>query len=381
MLQIPALSFSAFSAKTLDTNGVLTVTNILTTVTSFSGVADIIETITPQFGSVLDGGAMIILKAAAGHTITINDAGTNIVLGADIVLVGNNDDTAVLFYDNARSKWTDFQASFASSDIPWATPGTIGSTTPSTGAFTTLTATGNLTVGDGVGSELITINGAAAANRRLQYQSAGSLRWSVGADTTAEGGSNAGSNYVAIANNDAGASLAFGLILERSTGNLFIGSTGNLPSAKLHVKGNRDETQGLFQGHSTQTSSILKAIDSSSNALFDVTTARAIVSKFLNLPPATATISGGVITATTSFMRVDTEAAAASDDLDTINGGADGDILIVNAFSSARTVVMKDATGNLALAGDFSLDNSGDRIMLHFHNSAWNEISRSDNTA
>jgi hypothetical protein len=97
-----------------------------------------------------------------------------------------------------------------------------------------------------------------------------------------------------------------------------------------------------------------------------------------------ATIASGAITINddSSYLSVATEGGAATDDLDTINGGLSGDILIVTAFSGSNTVVMKDGTGNLRLAGDFSLDNADDTITL-MKNVVGNfiEVSRSDNGA
>ena len=93
------------------------------------------------------------------------------------------------------------------------------------------------------------------------------------------------------------------------------------------------------------------------------------------------TIATGEITVTQSRHTVDTEGDAASDDLDTINGGSEGDILILAAISNARTVVVKDSTGNITTAGDFSLDNGADRIMLVRGATNWRELSRSDNAA
>ncbi len=98
----------------------------------------------------------------------------------------------------------------------------------------------------------------------------------------------------------------------------------------------------------------------------------------------TQTIASGEITISNgSFYRVDTEASAATDDLTTITttSAIAGHLLIIAAASSARTVVCKDGTGNLRLAGDFSLDNGQDRLMLMYDGTFWVEISRSDNTA
>jgi hypothetical protein len=94
-------------------------------------------------------------------------------------------------------------------------------------------------------------------------------------------------------------------------------------------------------------------------------------------------IASGAVTLTgsSSFVLIDTEAAAATDDLDTISGGQFGQITTFSAVNAARTVVFKDGTGNLRLAGDFSLDNSEDSITCVFNGTNWLEIARSDNGA
>ena len=92
-------------------------------------------------------------------------------------------------------------------------------------------------------------------------------------------------------------------------------------------------------------------------------------------------ISGGIITVVIGNTIVDTEGAAASDDLDTINGGTSGALLVLSAENVARTVVCKDGTGNLQLAGDFSLDHTNDRLLLVSDGSNWTELSRSNNAA
>lgn len=93
------------------------------------------------------------------------------------------------------------------------------------------------------------------------------------------------------------------------------------------------------------------------------------------------TIASGVITVTTSAHKVDTEADAATDDLDTINGGTTGQILVLSAMNGGRTVVCKDNTGNLLLSADMTLDNTTDTLMLIYSGSNWYEIARSDNGA
>tara|TARA_R110002153_G_C13278219_1_gene493868 strand:+ start:16 stop:1689 length:1674 start_codon:yes stop_codon:yes gene_type:complete len=104
------------------------------------------------------------------------------------------------------------------------------------------------------------------------------------------------------------------------------------------------------------------------------------VGGFLNAGTANAlTIASGVVTATQTRHTISTEAGAATDDLDTINGGTDGDLLILNSGSSSQDSTLKDGTGNLRLAGDFTLDNASDTIVLLYHASVWKEISRASN--
>lgn len=115
--------------------------------------------------------------------------------------------------------------------------------------------------------------------------------------------------------------------------------------------------------------------------LLDKTTGRVTVKdSFLSLgAPESLTIASGVVTASRSSIAVETEGAAATDDLDSIAGGAEGDLLIVQAADDAHTVVLKDGAGNLALAGDLSLDSVADRIVLQHDGTQWVELSRSDN--
>lgn len=72
-----------------------------------------------------------------------------------------------------------------------------------------------------------------------------------------------------------------------------------------------------------------------------------------------ATIASGAITATKSHVNVDTEGAASTDDLDTINGGVDGRILLLRN-SGGHTVVLKHNTGNIYTSDgtNFSLDSA-----------------------
>lgn len=97
----------------------------------------------------------------------------------------------------------------------------------------------------------------------------------------------------------------------------------------------------------------------------------------------TYTIASGAITIpwiqSTAYVLVDTEGSAATDDLDTINGGFEGQMVIFSTVSDSRDVTFKDATGNMYLNGDFTMNNNEDTIMLVKNGIRWVEVSRSDN--
>lgn len=106
--------------------------------------------------------------------------------------------------------------------------------------------------------------------------------------------------------------------------------------------------------------------------------------RILPAEASTLTIAGGAVTVGLfSYYPIETEAAAATDDLDTINGGAAGQIIVLRAATSTRDVVVTEA-GNIRLnaaGATFTLNNSQDRIVLQYDGTVWNEISRSDNSA
>lgn len=82
------------------------------------------------------------------------------------------------------------------------------------------------------------------------------------------------------------------------------------------------------------------------------------------------TISAGAITKTQTYHRIDTEADAATDNLDTISGGTSGDELYIRAENTARTVVVTNS-GNIytGTGSDISLD-SNEKILHFFYDGA-----------
>jgi hypothetical protein len=77
------------------------------------------------------------------------------------------------------------------------------------------------------------------------------------------------------------------------------------------------------------------------------------------------TISGGIVAVTQSRHAVDTESDAASDDLDTINGGVAGQVYFLTADNDGRTVVVKHAIGNIECPGaaDIALAEDDDFVI------------------
>jgi len=74
-------------------------------------------------------------------------------------------------------------------------------------------------------------------------------------------------------------------------------------------------------------------------------------------------ITSDAITVTHSFHDVDVSGGSAStDDLESIKGGSNGQILILQAKHGSRTIVIKNAVDNIHVKGgsDFSLDSSND---------------------
>ena len=111
------------------------------------------------------------------------------------------------------------------------------------------------------------------------------------------------------------------------------------------------------------------------------TTENLALESFVTGAGSTLTIATGAITAAGRWHLIDTEAAAATDDLDTISGTTAGQIYVFQAADSARDVVFKDGTGNLKMAGDFTADNVEDTITFISNGTNLYELARSGNGA
>ena len=80
---------------------------------------------------------------------------------------------------------------------------------------------------------------------------------------------------------------------------------------------------------------------------------------------STLTIAAGAVTATHPYHAVDEETDGTADDLDTISGVSRvGSLLVITPLDTDATITLKDATGNLQLAGDAALNSLDDVVLL-----------------
>jgi len=156
------------------------------------------------------------------------------------------------------------------------------------------------------------------------------------------------------------------------------GATTN-SSISCVVSANKDETGSTGQVYGLRITST--SADVKYSAISGDNNGTALVSDLSE--GVELTIATGAVTSTKLFHRIDTEGDAASDDLDTINGGYEGQVLTIKPANGARTVVAKDGTGNLQLSGstDFSMDEAEDTLTMIKSGSSWLEVGRSDSGA
>jgi hypothetical protein len=93
-------------------------------------------------------------------------------------------------------------------------------------AYSSLTAVGTFTAqstfsqfGSNAGASLsVQFNGAAATNRTIGFNTAGSTRWNLGVSNSAEGGSNAGTDFLINRYSDTGVFIDQPIAINRATG-------------------------------------------------------------------------------------------------------------------------------------------------------------------
>ena len=87
------------------------------------------------------------------------------------------------------------------------------------------------------------------------------------------------------------------------------------------------------------------------------------------------TIATGAVTQTQSYHTIDTQADAATDDLDTITIASDMSMLLITLENAARIVTLKHGTGNINLPGDADVVMAENTVyFLLYNGSAWNLV-------
>lgn len=179
-------------------------------------------------------------------------------------------------------------------------------------------------------------------------------------------------NTINISGNTIDTTEQSGMILTDVSGmvvqNIFknVNTAADTAHGAIFVNGVTNQGKTIFRDNSVEGTTMFPSSGGASySTVHEVTIATGAVTINLN--------DGAVL--------IDTESDAATDDLDTINGTQDGQIITCRAISSARDVVFKDGTGNMRLAGDFTANNLEDTITLRNSNGTLYEMSRSDNGA
>lgn len=100
-----------------------------------------------------------------------------------------------------------------------------------------------VSVGVNTTARVLAMNGAAGQLRVIRFRTAGVERWRIGANTAAETGSNAGSDFTIVRQNDAGADIDNVLILSRIDGRVTVVSAAGLLVSGVFDLGNASDTR------------------------------------------------------------------------------------------------------------------------------------------
>lgn len=196
---------------------------------------------------------------------------------------------------------------------------------------------------------------SVSGTRRAFYYN-GASRSKTMRDVTINVDGDAVSSYVALINYGAFDNLTFN-------------HTGAAPATPYYINvGN-----SAVQLKNSKSNSANIAFGSTTGQLQSLSQATTKFSMPTSESGSNLTIASGVVTATGSYHRLNTEASAAIDDLDTILGGFAGMRLTLTLFTASRDVVVKHGTGNIKLRGaaDVTLGTLDDVIELIYNGTSW----------
>lgn len=224
--------------------------------------------------------------------------------------------------------------------------------------------TNTWTVGDGTSNTLLDIWGDDGFVRDIRFYStvagAKSLRWIFrGADSTAESGANAGSNFILIARDDAGASIGNVYTIYRSTRQISHEVTTDTTSpttGSVIYAGGVGIAKSLYVGNSILSTGATNGVGYATGAGGTVTQATSKATGVtLNKVTGAITMNNAALAADTTVSFTLTNSAIAATDtivLNHVSGGTAGSYLLnaQPAAGSASINVRNITAGSLSEA-------------------------------
>ncbi|MEX0827570.1 MAG: hypothetical protein WD005_01320 [Haliea sp.] len=91
-------------------------------------------------------------------------------------------------------------------------------------------------------------------------------------------------------------------------------------------------------------------------------------------------VTANTVTMSRTFHRLSATGTTVQRSLRTINGGTEGDVLVLRKDAdSLGNIIIDDAAGNIQSAGNFTLTSPKDLIAFLFDGTDWCELCRSNN--
>lgn len=233
-------------------------------------------------------------------------------------------------------------AALTSGRVPYVTTG--GLLTDSAGLTFSTGTNEELFVGDGSGEATVYLNGGAGSTRNFRFRTNGTNRWSFYVSSTAESGSDAGSNFSIRAFTDDGSTIDDPLSIARAAG-----------------------------GAITITRPFVAAINNGAliNADFTDTAASRTVAILRINTSATAHTSAALLDVVSSASTSsDKMFRVRSNSTDRVTVAADGSVVLSGTLSTGAvtmtgaTIVRSSSTSALQISGDTSV-SSGANIALY----------------
>lgn len=174
-------------------------------------------------------------------------SGTTLALDADLVTLAGLTPTANNFIvgNAGGTAWevktpADSRTALGLGTAAVVNTGTSGGTVPLLNGTNTFSATQSF-----AGADPLVLNTSVVALRRIRFQTSGVDRWYVGANSAAEDGGNAGTDFQILARTDAGGAVGTALTITRATMAANWGGTLSVQSNTVWHAGNDGAGSGL----------------------------------------------------------------------------------------------------------------------------------------